>query len=147
MPGNFAKPHGVEPTSLSSPWASGLVRYHGSEWSRIDLNPEIGDVYIVPRMDVIQHIPSGVVRVLADQEVIAAVPAPIGADRPVPGCNFKVIAPGKPEATVVPVDAHNAVAIVGPEMFKTTVLEPVIEVQALVVLLVVSVPVIVVHVL
>ena len=73
MPGNFAKPHGVELTSLSSAWASELVRYHGSEWSRIDLKPEISDVDIVPRMDVIQHIPSGVVRVLVDHEVIAAV--------------------------------------------------------------------------
>lgn len=48
---------------------------------------------------------------------------------------------------MVPVDAHNVVAIVGPEMFKTTVLERVFEVKALVVRLVVSVPVIVVHVL
>ena len=147
MPGNFAKPHGVELTSLSSAWASGLVRYHGSECSRIDLNPEIGNVDIMPRMDVIEHIPSGVVRVLVDHEIIAAVPAPIGADRPVPGRNFKGIAPGKPEAPVVRVDAHNVVAIVGPEMFKTTVLKRVIEVKALVVRLVVSVPVIVVHVL
>ena len=89
MPGNFAKPHGVELTSLSSAWAWGLVRYQASEWSRIDLNLEIRDVDIVPRMDVIQHIPSGVVRVLVDHEVIAAVPAAIGADRPSRGATSK----------------------------------------------------------
>ena len=48
---------------------------------------------------------------------------------------------------MVPVDPHNVVAVVGPGMFKTTVLKRAIEVQALVVRLVVSVPVIVVHVL
>ena len=48
---------------------------------------------------------------------------------------------------MVPVDAHNVVAIAGPEMFKTTVLKRVIQVKALVVRLVVSVPVIVVHML
>src|SRR6516162_1217163 len=48
---------------------------------------------------------------------------------------------------MVAIDSHNRVAIAGPEMFKMTVLKRVVQVKALVVWLVVSVPVIVVHVL
>jgi len=46
------------------------------------LNSEIQDVDIISDMDVVQHIPSRVIGIFVDDEVIAAVPAPIGADRP-----------------------------------------------------------------
>ena len=85
--------------------------------------------------------------VLVDDEVVAAVPAPIGTDRPVPRSDFKVNATGKPKAMMVAIDSHNRVAIAGSEMFKMAVLKRVVQVKALVVWLVVSVPVIVVHVL
>lgn len=48
---------------------------------------------------------------------------------------------------MVAIDSHNRVAIAGSEMFKMAVLKRVVQVKALVVWLVVSVPVIVVHVL
>jgi len=80
-------------------------------------------------MDVIEQIPARVIGVLVNDEVIATVPAPIHADRPIPGSNFEIKATREPEAMVVAVDAHNVVAIAGPKMFKAAVLKRVVQVD------------------
>jgi hypothetical protein len=40
-------------------------------------------------VDVVQRVPAVVVGIFVDDEIIGAVPSPIGGDGPVPGSDFK----------------------------------------------------------
>jgi hypothetical protein len=94
-------------------------------------------------VDVIQQIPADMVRVFVHDEIIPAIPTPVNGKRPIPVGDLKIEATGKPETVVVAVNAGDAVAVGRAEVFKLTVLERVVDVEALIVRSVVAIPVIV----
>ena len=69
-------------------------------------------------VNVVKQIPPGVVGVLIDREIVGAVPAPIGTNRPVPRRYFKVEAARKPEAVMIGIEAFDAIAVRRAKMFK-----------------------------
>lgn len=62
-------------------------------------------------VDVIEQIPANVIRIFVDYEVIAAVPAPVRAYRPIPRGDFKEEATRQPKAMVISIDADNFIAV------------------------------------
>jgi len=83
---------------------------------------------------------------LVYDEIIAAVPAPIGTNGPVPGRIFKVEAARQPEAVMIGIEAFNAVTIGRAKVFETAVLESMFNVISLIVRPVVPVPMVFIHV-
>jgi hypothetical protein len=59
---------------------------------------------------VVQHVPPDVVRVFVNHKVIAAVPAPVRANRPVPIRYLEIEAAREPEAEMVAVNPLDVVA-------------------------------------
>ena len=98
-------------------------------------------------VDVVEQIPADVVGVFVDDEIIAAIPAPVSGKRPIPVGDLEIEATGKPETVVVAVNAGDAVAVGRTEVFEVAVLERVVDVEALIVRSIVSIPVIVADVL
>jgi hypothetical protein len=96
---------------------------------------------------VVEHVPADVVGSFVDQEIIAAVPAPVRTNRPIPGGDFKPKTSGKPEAVVIAVDFFDAIAVRGAKVFEFSVLERMIEVVALVIGSVVAIAMIIADVL
>jgi hypothetical protein len=97
-------------------------------------------------MNVVEQIPADMVGVLVYDEIIAAVPAPICTNWPVPGSNFKVKTARQPEAVMIWIEAFNSVTVRGAKMFETAMLERMVNVEALIVRPVVPVPVVLVDV-
>jgi hypothetical protein len=97
-------------------------------------------------VNVVEQVPPGVVGILINDEIVGAVPAPIGANRPIPGGNFKVEAARQPETVVIAIKAFDAVAIRWSEMLEAPVLERMVEVKALIVWTIVAVPMVIVDV-
>jgi len=95
-------------------------------------------------VDVVEQVPADVIGIVVDYKVIAAIPAPIDAEGPVPGSDFKIEAAGEPETMVVSVNAHNVVAISGTDTREVTMVERMILVVALVGRIIVTVPVVIV---
>ena len=93
-------------------------------------------------MNVVEQIPAGMIGVLVDREVIAAVPAPIGANRLVPGRNFKIETARQPETAMGGIETFNAVTERRAKVFETAVLERMVKVIALIIRPVVPVPVV-----
>lgn len=97
-------------------------------------------------VDVVQHIPADVVGILIDDEIIGAIPAPIGAYRPVPGSDFKAEATGEPETMMFEIEAFNAIAEGWAKVLEAAMLEGMSAVEALIVGAVVAVPMVIVDV-
>src|SRR6266404_5314553 len=91
------------------------------------LHAHVGDVNVGAGVDVVEHVPASVVGIFIDDKIVAAIPAPVRADGPVPGSNFKGEAAGQPETVMA-------------------VLEGMIDAEALVVGAVVAVPMVIVDV-
>jgi hypothetical protein len=108
------------------------------------LGAEILDVDIDAGVDVVEEIPAVMVGVLVDDKVIGTIPAPIGADGPVPRGDFKAEAAREPETVSSEVEAFDAVTIVGTEVLEMTVFERMVEVVALVVGSIMTIPVVIV---
>ena len=111
------------------------------------LHAQIGDVDVHAGVDVVKEIPARVIGILVHDKVVGAIPAPIGADRPVPGSDFKAEASGEPETVMIEVEALDAVAEGGAKVLEAPVLEGMVDVEALVIRGFVAVPMIVVDVL
>jgi hypothetical protein len=107
----------------------------------VPLGPHVGDVDVHAGMHVVKQIPAHVVGILIDHEIIAAVPAPIRAHRPVPWSYFKIETTRQPEAVMIAIEAFDAVAIRWAEMLEASVLERMVSVESLVVRTIVAVPV------
>lgn len=86
------------------------------------------------------------VGILVHNEIIGTIPAPIGADGPIPGSHFKAKAAGEPETMMREVEAFDTVAEGWAKVLEAAVLEGMINVEALIVGAVVAVPVVVVDV-
>src|SRR5438132_12896356 len=86
------------------------------------------------------------VDVLVYHEITAAVPAPFGTNRPVPGRNCKVKNARQPEASMIGIEAFNTVTVGRAKVFETAMLERMVKVIALILRPVVPVPVIFVDV-
>jgi len=71
-----------------------------SELAAIQLSAHVGHMDVAAGVNVVEQIVAGVIRVVVNGEVLAAVPAPIGAEAPIPGSHFKIKATGKPEAVM-----------------------------------------------
>ena len=84
------------------------------------------------RVHVVEHVPADVIGIIVDDKVIAAVPAPVRANGPIPGGNFKIEAAGEPEAVVILVDAFDAIAVICPEMLEFSVFERMVETKPVV---------------
>jgi len=97
-------------------------------------------------VDVVEHVPAGVVGIFIDDKIVAAIPAPVRADGPVPSSDFKGETTGQPETVMVAIEAFDAVAKRGTKMFEAAVLERMIEVETLVVGTVMAVPMVIVDV-
>jgi hypothetical protein len=97
-------------------------------------------------VNVVKEIPAGVVGILVHDEIIGAVPAPIGAYGPVPGSDFKAEATGEPETMMIDIEALDAITEGGAKVLEAPVLEGMVDVEALIVRVVVAVPMVVVDV-
>ena len=53
------------------------------------LGPHVADVDVHASVNVVEQIPADVVAILINDEIVGAVPAPIGASWPIPGRDFK----------------------------------------------------------
>src|ERR1700758_2431151 len=73
--------------------------------------PKIGNMYVDAGVNVVQHVPAGVVGILVDDKVIAAVPAPVRANWPVPVRHLEIEPAREPEAVMVAVNPLDVVAV------------------------------------
>src|SRR5208337_897576 len=110
------------------------------------LHSQVGNVDVDAGVDVVKEIPADVVGILVHDEIIGAIPAPVGTDGPVPGSNFKAEAAGEPETMMAEIEAFDAIAEGGAKVLEAPMLEGMIIVEALVVGAVVAVPMVVVDV-
>src|SRR5271169_3944662 len=98
-------------------------------------------------VNVVEQIPSWMIGVFVDNEVIPTIPAPIGTYKPIPGRDFEIESSRKPEAVMVAIDLYDVIAVVRAETFKMPVLIGMLHVIACVVGRIVTIPMVVVHVL
>src|ERR1700694_6079990 len=96
------------------------------------LGVRVADVDVNASEDVVKQIPADVVGILIDDELVGAGPAPIGADGPVPGRNFKGETPREPEAVMIAIEAFDAVAVRRAKMLEAAVLERRVNVIAVI---------------
>lgn len=111
------------------------------------LHAVVLDVEVDSGFGVVEEVPAGVVGVFVDDEVIAAVPAPVGEGDPVPVRNCEVAAAAEPEAVGTGVDAGDAEAVIGADFGEVASGEGVVEVEAGVVGGGVAVPLVMIDVL
>src|ERR1700757_1885835 len=109
--------------------------------------PKIGNVDVDSGVNVVQHVPAGVVGVFVNGKVIPAVPAPIRANRPVPIRHLEIESAGEPETMVVAVNPFDVVSGGRAETLEVSVLEGMVDVVTLIVRAVVPIPMIVTDVL
>ena len=62
-------------------------------------------------VDVVEQIPSRMIRIVVNREVVAAIPAPVRTEAPIPGSNLKIKSAGKPETVMVAVEALDSIAV------------------------------------
>jgi len=98
-------------------------------------------------VNVVKQVPADVVGILVDDEIIGAIPAPIGAYGPVPGSDFKAEAAGEPETMMLDIEALDAITEGRAKVLEAPMLEGMGDVEALIVRAVVAVPMVVVDVL
>jgi hypothetical protein len=94
-------------------------------------------------MHVVDQVPTGVIWVLIHHKIVAAGPAPVRGLMPVPVSDFKEEPAWEPEAVMVWVNPKRAVAVGGTEALEASVLEWMVDMEALVVRSLMPVPVIV----
>jgi hypothetical protein len=97
-------------------------------------------------MDVVKQVPADVVGVFIDNEIIGTIPAPISADGPVPGSDFKAEAAGEPETMMVDIEAFDTITERGAKVLEAPMLEGMVHVEALIVRAIMAVPMVVVDV-
>ena len=98
-------------------------------------------------LGVVDEIPTGVVGIIVDDEVVArAVPAPAGSEVPVPRSDFKREGAGEPEAVRAEVEAVDMIAIGRTEMFEAAVWIGMRDDVTLVIRTIMAVPVVFVNV-
>jgi hypothetical protein len=98
-------------------------------------------------VDVVERVPAFVVGVFIDGKVIGAIPAPIGADGPIPGSDFKIKTAGKPESVANGIETLDAIAVRRAKVFEAAVFEGMIDVKTPIVWGRVTVPMVIVNVL
>ena len=113
---------------------------------RKPLGPHAADLDVHASVNVVEQIPPDAVGILIDDEIVGAVPAPIGANRPIPGRDCKGERAGQPEAVMIAIEAFGALAVGRAKMLEATVLERTVEVITLLVRPVVAEPVVLVDV-
>src|SRR5262249_57735868 len=109
------------------------------------LRPHVLHVDINAGVHVVEHIPPGMVEIVVDDEIVVAVPAPVGTNGPIPESYFKIKTSGEPEAVMVAVDSFNAITERRSNVLEAAMLEGMINVITLVVRCVVAVPAVVPH--
>src|SRR5208282_2647663 len=112
--------------------------------TRKRLHSQVGDVDVDAGVDIVKEIPTDVVGILVHDEIIGAIPAPIGADRPIPGSDFKAEATGEPETMMFEIEAFDAIAVGRAKVLEAAMLVGMVDVEALIVGAVVAVPMVVV---
>jgi hypothetical protein len=118
----------------------------GRDRSPSPLRAHVGDVDVDAGVDVVEGIPAVVVGIFIDDEIVGAIPAPVGADGPIPGSDFKVESAGKPEAVKSGIKAFDAVAEGRANVLEAAVFEGMIDVKALIVGTCMAVPMVIVDV-
>lgn len=98
-------------------------------------------------VDVVEQIPADVVGILVDSEIIGTIPAPISAERPIPGSDLKAKAAREPETMMREIEAFDAIAVGRAKVLEVAMLEGMVDVEALIVRAIVAVPMIVVDML
>jgi len=105
---------------------------------RVDVDTSLG---------VVDEIPTGMIGVIVDYEVVAgAIPAPAGGQVPIPRSDFKRKTAGKPETVRAEIEAVDVIAIGRTEMFEAAMREGVRDDVTLVIGTIVAKPVIFVDV-
>lgn len=110
------------------------------------LHPHILAVDIHAGMHVVEQIPARMVGVLVNYKVISAVPAPVRAERPIPGGHLKIETSGKPESVKARVKPDDVVAIAWPKFRKVAVRKRMIQMESRIIRRIVSVKFIAAHV-
>ena len=95
-------------------------------------------------VNVVEQIPTDVVGVVVNDKVVAAVPAPVSKDGPIPHGYFEVEAAGEPEAMVIAINPQNVEAVRRTSVGETTMLERAIDAETVVASRFVAEPLIVV---
>ena len=93
------------------------------------LRPHVLAVDIHAGMDVVEQVPTRMVGIFVNDEVITAGPAPVRAERPIPIRDLKIETAGKPEAVKAGVEPGDSVPVAWPEMREVAVLKRMIEVE------------------
>jgi hypothetical protein len=106
------------------------------------LRVRIVDVDVDTGVNVVEQIPADVVGIFIDSEIVTAIPAPIGANRPVPGCRFKEETTGEPRAVMIKIETLDAIVVRRAKVLESPVLVKMVEMVALVVGAVVAIPVV-----
>src|SRR5580704_9006072 len=91
-------------------------------------------------VDIVNQVPTRVVRVVIHHKIIAAVPAPILGLVPIPRSDFKEEAAREPEAVMVAINANYPVPIGRTKVLKMSVLERMVDMEACVARRLMSVP-------
>jgi hypothetical protein len=127
-------------------WPFDFAPFDFAQGKGLPLRAHVGDVDVDAGVDVVKRVPAIVVGIFIDDEIVGTIPAPISADGPIPGSDFKVEAAGKPEAVMLGIKAFDAVAEGRANVFEAAVFEGMIDVKALIVGTCVAVPMVIVDV-
>ena len=92
---------------------------------------------------VVNQVPIWMVRIVIDNDVVGASPAPVGGKLPIIWKDFKTEAAVKPETVLIPVDPTEAIRMRRAEIVETAVRIRLIHVEARIVLIIVAIPCIV----
>ena len=110
------------------------------------LHSHILNVNVDASVDVIEQIPADVIRVFVHYKIIAAIPAPIGEDWPIPACHFEIEAARKPEPVTVWIDSQEPISEIRTKMIEASMRKWAVQAIHRIVGRVVPIPLIVVDV-
>src|SRR5579859_633447 len=113
------------------------------ETRRQSLRAHVSRVHVAAGVNVVDQIPAGMIGIVVHGEVLAAIPAPIRSQVPIPIGDLEIEAAGKPEAVTVAIEPLHSIAVRCANAFKVPVFERTRHDVAPVVRPVVAIPVIV----
>jgi len=111
-----------------------------------ELTAHILGVNVRTGFGVIHQIPARMIRIVVDDEIIAAIPAPGRSEVPVPRSDLEEEPAVQPEAVRVAVDADHVIAVGGAKMFETATLDGMSDAVTAIVRSIVTIPMVMVHV-
>lgn len=118
-------------------------RIFGAVFFGCELLTDVLGVNVDAGLRVVNQIPSRMIRIVIDNYVVRASPAPVGSKFPIRRENFKTEAAVEPETVVITVNSGKAVVMVRTKVIEAAVSVRLINVESRVVPVVVTVPLVV----